>query len=112
MAVTTKAELVRRIRDCANLYQEGKSPLVIAKTLNITDKQVTSALKDAESYGMITFEARKDNCYCPKRKLLDAIRDELNIGDKDIVELTTENHDRLILRVIYRDSGNNNAAIQ
>ena len=106
MAATTKAELVRRIRDCANLYQEGKSPLVIAKTLNITDKQVTSALKDAESYGMITFEARKDNCYCPKRKLLDAIITQLELTEADVVELISDNNDSLTLRVIYRCSRN------
>ena len=106
MAATKKAELFRRIRACANMYQEGKSTLEIAKTLNITDNQVISALKDAESFGMITFEARNDNCYCRSRKLLDAIITQLELTEDDVVELISENNDSLTLRVIYRRSRN------
>ncbi len=106
MAATTKAELVRRIRDCANLYQEGKSTLEIAKFLDITEKQVMSALKDAESYGLITLETRNNNCYCRSKKFIDAIINQLSLSRNDIVELISENSDSLTLRVIYRDSRN------
>lgn len=94
-----KTERLLRLRECATRYKEGKSIIEIAQSLNITEKQVQSALDEALFYGLIS-ERRKEDFFLFSKKMISTIKDQLNISDKDIIQLIKEDEDSMKLKVI------------
>lgn len=94
-----KTERLLRIRECATRYKEGKSIIEIAQSLNITEKQVQSVLDEALFYGLIS-ERRKEDFFLFSKKMISTIKDQLNISDKDIIQLIKEDEDSMKLKVI------------